>query len=73
MTVEFYTKQLQYISDHQNNILPEHMERGIENIIHRLFVDGIIENATLPQRETLYQIINDMKINVGFLRRSLWY
>lgn len=66
MSVEYYVEQLQYIADYKN-ILPEYLERQLDIIIRRLFVENEIRKASFSQREVLFQIIKSMNINIEFL------
>lgn len=66
MSVEYYVEQLQYIADYKN-VLPEYLERQLDIIIRRLFVENEIRKASFSQREVLFQIIKNMNINIEFL------
>ena len=66
MSVEYYVEQLQYIADYKN-VLPEYLERQLDIIMHRLFVENEIRKASFTQREVLFQIIKNMNINIEFL------
>ena len=66
MSVEYYVEQLQYIADYKNT-LPEYLERQLDIIIRRLFVENEIRKASFTQREVLFQIIKNMNINIEFL------
>ena len=66
MSVEYYVEQLQYIADYKNT-LPEYLERQLDIIIRRLFVENEIRKASFSQREVLFQIIKSMNINIEFL------
>ena len=65
MSVEYYVEQLQYIADYKN-VLPEYLERQLDIIIRRLFVENEIRKASFSQREILFQIIKSMNIHINF-------
>ena len=70
MSVEYYVEQLQYIADYKNT-LPEYLERQLDIIIRRLFVENEIRKASFSQREVLFQIIKNMNINIEFLNTNI--
>lgn len=65
MSVEYYVEQLQYIADYKNT-LPEYLERQLDIIIRRLFVENEVRKASFSQREILFQIIKSMNIHTNF-------
>ena len=65
MSVEYYVEQLQYIADYKN-ILPEYLERQLDIIMRRLFVENEVRKASFSQREILFRIIKSMNININF-------
>ena len=68
MSIDFYVEQLRYISDYQQiKPLPEYLERYLDELICKLFVENEIRNTSFEQHQIILQTIKNMKINLEFL------
>ena len=66
--MNFYVEQLQYIHNYQQiNTLPEYLERYLDKIIYKLFVENEIRNIPLDQHQAILQTVKNMKINIEFI------